>query len=788
MRLRSFAPLLGIALGACSSSSSPSQAGPGDAGDAGTENMAPTRPAETPIQPVLIGTGGYGYSVGSGFPGAAAPQGIAKLGPDTNGGPFGNLNALHCSGYWYGDPTIEGFSHMHVHGTGIPDYGVLGIMPLPAFDAQHTTQAQYASKYAKTSESAVPGKYQVTLDNGGIQVEMTATGHAGHHRYTYPTSATTAHVVLDLDHHIASGSVANESVSLDAMASTITGSFLSLGGLSGGFGGSTIYFAAKTKQPWTNAVVWSKGVAPAPGTQAQGTGVGVDLDFDVSSHTPVELQVGLSFVSVANAAANLAAEMPAFAFDQEVAAAADAWKQAMSIVQVQGGTAAQQAMVQAAIYHLLLMPSIQSDVDGSYVGIDRKVAQAQGWHYVSELSLWDTYRSFQPLMDLLAPARSLDTVQSLVAMSKAAGFFPKWPIGDGEAGTMIGASAEVVLADAYVKGIHGFDAEGAYQTMRAAAMDTTAPPGGRGGRDQVVPYMQLGYVPSQSSSNLGASVSLTIEYGQDDAALAQLASALGHTDDATTLSNRLHGWQKLYDAKSGLLWSKLADGTWASPHGDGEGWSNDFTEADAWQSLWGPWYDVHGLETVMGGASAFVAKLESFFEQGKADYDAVDWNDPLKLGPTSVEVPRKFYWGGNEPDIHSPYLFALAGRPDLTQKWVTWVEGEVYSPGADGIPGNDDAGTMSAWLVESMLGFYAVPGTDQYIIGSPAFPHAVISVPGGSFTIDAPNASPDNPYVQSVKLNGAPLSGAVIHHSDFKPGGSLSFVMGPAPSKWGQGS
>jgi predicted alpha-1,2-mannosidase len=748
--------------------------------------MAPTRPAETPVSPVLIGTGGYGYGVGSGFPGAAAPQGIAKLGPDTTGGPFGNLDALHCSGYWYGDPTIQGFSHMHVHGTGIPDYGVLGIMPLPAFDAQHTTMTEYASGYTKSSESAVPGKYQVTLANGGILVEMTATGHAGHDRFTYPSGATTAHVVLDLDHHIASGKVANESVTLDASTSTLTGSFLSLGGLSAGFGGSMIYFVAKTKQPWTSAVVWSNGGAPAAGTSAMGTGVGVDLDFALSGGAPVELQVGLSFVSTANAVANLAAEMPAFAFDQEAAAAAAAWKQAMSIVQVQGGTSAQQAMMQAGVYHLLLEPEIQSDDDGSYVGIDRKVAQAQGWHYVSVLSLWDVYRTQQPLLHLLDQPRSLDTVQSLVAMSKAAGFFPKWPIGDGEAGTMIGASAEVVVADAYVKGITGFDAEGAYQTMRAAAMDTTAPPGGRGGRDQIVPYMQLGYVPSPSASDLGASASLTIEYGQDDAALAQLAKALGHADDATALENRLHGWQKLYDAKTGLLWAKLTDGTWASPHGDGTGWTDDFDEADAWQSVFGPWYDVTGLESVMGGATGLVSKLEDCFEQAKTDYDAVDWADPLKLGPTSVEVPRKYYWGGNEPSIHYPYVFALAGRPDLTQKWVTWIEQEVYSAGADGLPGNDDAGTMSAWLVESMLGFYAIPGTDQYVIGAPAFPHAVISVPGGSFTIDAANASPGNPYVQSVKLNGAPLNVAVIHQSDFKAGGSLSFVMGSLPSKWGQ--
>jgi predicted alpha-1,2-mannosidase len=475
--------------------------------------------------------------------------------------------------------------------------------------------------------------------------------------------------------------------------------------------------------------------------------------------------------------------MPSFAFDDEASATAASWKSATSVVQTQGGTAAQQAMMQAAVYHLFLMPSIQSDVSGSYVGVDGKVAQATGFHYCSEMSLWDTYRTLAPLWDIIAPERSLDQAQSLLAMASAEGFFPKWPIGDGESGTMIGASAEVVIADAYVKGITGFDAESAYQTMRAAAMSQTAPPSGRGGRDQVVPYMQLGYVPAPSASDLGSSVSLTIEYGQDDAALAQLASALGHTTDATTLQTRLHGWQKLYDPTSGLLWAKLADGSWAGPHGDGTAESDDFTEADAQQSLWGPWYDVSGLATVMGGKAALVTKLEAFFENGKADYDAIDWTAPLSAGAI-----RKYYWGGNEPDIHTPYIFALAGRPDLTQKWVPWVESEVFTAGADGIPGNDDAGTMSAWLVFSMLGFYPVPGTTQYVVGAPAFPRAVISVKGGSFTIDAPAASTENVYVQSATLNGKPLTTPTFQHSDLKAGGSLAFVMSATPSTWGQSS
>ena len=759
---------------ACGTSSS----APLSADDGGVEDMSPTRPPEAAVAPLLVGSGGFGFGAGSAFVGAAAPQGLAKVGPDTKG-PWGVVDFLHCSGYWYGDDTIRGFTHMHLHGTGVPDYGVLALMPVAAFDAAHTTVDGYESPFAKATESATPGRYAVTLANGDIREEITATAHAAHHRITYPAGASTAHVVIDLDHHLERGTVADESVTIDAATHSLSGSFRNLGGMSGGFGGTMVYFVVKPNEPWSNASAWSAGNPPAPVGQAQGSGVGVDLDFDLTtSHAPVEIQVGLSLTSLAEAAANLTAEMPSFAFDQEAASTAAAWQKATSVVQTQGGTPAQQTMMQAAVYHLFLMPTVQSDVDGSYLGIDGKVAQAQGFHYCSDMSLWDTYRTLNPLYDLVAPDRALDAVQSLVAMARAGGFLPKWPIGAGDSGTMIGASAEVVLADAYVKGIRGFDAEGAYQIARAAAMSPTAPPGGRGGRDNVVSYMQLGYVPA----TVGASASWTIEYGQDDAALAALAAALGHTDDANALSTRLHGWQKLYDSATGYLWAKNADGSWATPHGNPTVQTDDFDEANAAQSVWGPWYDVDGLESVMGGKDALVRNLEAFFEQGKADYDAVRWDQPLSAGAT-----RKYYWGGNEPDIHTPYLFALAGRPDLTQKWVAWIENEVYTAGADGLPGNDDGGTMSGWLVFSMLGVYPVPGTDRYVVGAPAFPHARIAVAGGTFTIDAPDASPANPYVQSVTLNGAPLATPVLHHADLRPGGNLTFQMGPAPSDWGRG-
>jgi putative alpha-1,2-mannosidase len=281
--------LLGCSRSTSSAGDSPDA---GDDGGDGSVSMAPTRPAEAPVPPVLIGSGGFGYGVGSAFPGAASPQGLAKVGPDTSGA-WGTINFLHCAGYWYGDDTIQGFSHMHVHGTGVPDYGVLGIMPLTTFDATHTTSSGYQSGYDKSTEKATPGEYSVALANGGIQVDLTAVGHSAHDRFTFAAGTTTGHVVLDLDHHIASGTVTTETVVLDPVAYTVTGSFRNMGGLSGGFGGTMVYFVARPQHPWSNALVWSMGNAPAAGTAATGTGVGVDLDFDLTANPgPVEIQVG----------------------------------------------------------------------------------------------------------------------------------------------------------------------------------------------------------------------------------------------------------------------------------------------------------------------------------------------------------------------------------------------------------------------------------------------------------------------------------------------------------------
>lgn len=732
------------------------------------------RPSET-VGPQFVGSGGFGFSFGSAFAGATAPAGLTKIGPDTKG-PWGTVSFLHYSGYWYGDDTIQGFSHLHLHGTGATDYGVLALMPSDGFDASRTTPSGYESKFKKASESGSPGRYNVTLDRGDIKVEIVATPRAAYHRYSYPAGAAAAHVIVDLDHHLSDGAVDSAEVTLSPADNTFFGKLHSMGGMSGGFGGYEVYFAGRARSAWKQALVWQNGETPAAGGAASGTGVGFDLDFDPSLG-PVEIALGLSLVSAEGAKQNLDAEIPSFDFDKTAQSTKSEWDALLGRVKVTGGKDEDQIKMAAASYHLYLMPSIQSDTDGSYTAMDGTIQKADGYHYMSDMSLWDTYRTLHPLYDLISKEYARDSVRSLLAKAQHGGFFPKWPIATGESGTMLGSSAEVVLGDAYVKGVTDFDAEAAYQILRAAAMDAQSPPGGRGGRNDVEPYMQLGYVPSTRNR----SVSMTTEYANDDFGLAALAEGLGHKDDAAALRKRATNYRALYDTETGFLWAKDETGAWATPHTDGAHFSDEFAEANAWQSLWMVSEDIPGLAEVAGGNDKLVDKLEEFFEKGREDYESLDYSSPLSIGGM-----RPYYWGANEPDMNAAYVFAQLGRPDLTQRWVAWARAFLYTAGADGLPGNDDGGTMSAWFVFSALGFYPIPATDRYIVGTPLFPHAEVAVEGGTFTVDAPDVSDENVYVQSVTLDGKPLDKAEIRHADLKAGGSLKFEMGPAPSMWGR--
>ncbi|MCS6915711.1 MAG: GH92 family glycosyl hydrolase [Myxococcales bacterium] len=728
-------------------------------------------PVEDPIAEVdpFIGTGGFGFQHGSSFVGAAAPHGLAKVGPDTRG-PFGTVRFLHYSGYWYGDDIVQGFSHLHLHGTGAPDYGVLTLMPTDGFDATRTRPEGYESRLDKQSEAAHPGYYAVRLQRGDVWAEMTATPRAAHHRYWF-AAGVPRHVIVDLSHHLEGGSVPDAELRLDPARGRIEGRLRTVGSMSGGFGGADVFFVVRTRQPPAGHHVWSGGAAPTTALSAAGGEVGCALHFPPEEGEPIELQVGLSLVSVAGAQANLEAELPDFDFAAARRRTEDAWRELLRAVRIEGGTRAERRIFYTALYHAFLMPTLQGDVDGTYRGHDGVVRRAEGFRFVSDMSLWDTYRTVHPLYALLAPTSARDAARSLVEMARQKGFFPKWPLAGGDSGTMVGASAEIVLADAHLRGVEGLDVGWAYGLLRQAALDPVAPPGGRGGRDQVEPYARLGYVPAGPGS-----VSITTEYGRDDDALARLAAALGQDEDARLLRERSLGYRKLFDPAVGFLRPRRADGAPSELRFDPLCFCPDYVEANAWQSLWMPSYDVAGLILLLGGVDGFIARLSEFFSRARQDWES---SDPRSLAAGAA--PRPYYWHGNQPSIHAGYLFAQAGRPDLTHKWVRWVMTTLYTDGPEGLAGNDDGGTLSAYYVLSALGLYPQAGSDEYIVGAPLFPRATVRVPGGFFHVVADGLAEGRHAVRAVELDGVPLGRPTLRHSELRAGRTLRFLMAEGP-------
>jgi predicted alpha-1,2-mannosidase len=731
----------------------------------GGNTAAPPLPEVTDPVPLVdptIGTGGQGFAYGSCFVGAAAPHGLVKVGPDTDGA-FGTVNFQHFSGYMAGDTKVQGYSQVHLHGAGATDYGVLSVMPVPAFDPSKTSVVAYETGFS--NQVAAAGVYKATLD-GGIGVELTATQRVAVHRYTFPAGGA---IVLDLDKTLSGGVVDAASLAVDDSAHEITGQLHHLGGMSAGFGGYTLYFVARASAAWTSSAVWQGGAVIA-GSSATGTKVGAELTVPAGQS---QLAIGISLVSLDGARANLAAEVPTVDFDAVAAATQDAWRQQLGVVKITGGTDVQRRIFYTSLYHAFLMPTVIGDADGTFVLAGGSAQQlATGYHQVSDLSLWDTYRTVEPLYAWLAPDSAHDVSRSLVAMGSGFGAYPKWPLAIGETGVMLGASAEIAIADAVARGVPDAGGDVAYPALRAAAMDPAAPAASRGGRSDVVAYMTSGYVPS----SVGRSVSETTEYAHDDFALAQLAAAEGAGSDHDALLARSHGWQMLMDPATGFLRAKSATGEFATATGfDPTAQGDDYAEANAWQSLWMTGdHDPDGLAAVFGGSDATVAKLTTFFAMAQTDWDASD--------PTTNSFPRPYYWHGNEPDLNAVYVFAQQGHPELTEQWLRWVIDTMYTDQPTGVAGNDDGGTLGAWYVLSALGVYPVSGSDGWLVGAPRFPKARIDVGGHELIIEADGVSDDAMYVRAATLDGAAVD--LVHglsHAQLAGGSELVFQMSTDP-------
>lgn len=724
-----------------------------DAGGAGTA-LAPflEGPLVRYVDP-FIGTGGIGFGGGSAYPGPGLPNGMIHPGPDTSLGGR-DLSLLHYSGYYYADDEIIGFSHVRLQGTGTTDLGNILVMPTTGWkDAMASNQA-YRSGFSHATEEASPGYYAVTLDRYDIRVELTTSLRAALHRYTFPKGAKRA-VLFDPTHFAGEdGEVREASAKLGADG-RITGHVHYFGPMSGRGGGIRIFFAAEIDQPITGRHAWSDGkVSDTDAFEGTSGGLAVDVGGDGDG---VRLKIAVSFVDEAHAGDNLDTEIPEWDFDGLRTSAENTWEHTLRSIRVAGGSEEQRTIFYSALYRAFLMPTLFTEADGSYRGFDLEVHQVDGFTYYSDFSLWDTFRTLHPLMILIAPERARDFAQSLAMMTAQGGAVPRWPLGTAYTGAMIGSPGAMLVAESHLKGIVGFDVDDLYAALKREA--TEARPAGMFGdwRDEIEPYLRLGYIPGD--------VSVTLEYAYADAALANLAEALGHADDAAMFREHAGNWKHLWDADTGFLRPRDDAGDFI-PKFDPIAHSDAFTEGDSWQWTWYVPHDVPGLIDAFGSKEAFTDKLSVFFEQSTTLAP--------KPGKPHHVVPDTYYWHSNEPDLHCAYLFDDAGREDLTGKWVREIMRTQYLAAPDGLPGNDDSGTMSAWYVFSAMGFYPVAGTSEYWLGSPIFERVRIAREDDDIEIRAPGASDPDFEVARATWNGEPVVGR-LRHQDIASGGVLSF-------------
>ena len=743
-------------------------------------------PASSPTAAVnvFIGTGGDGHT----FPGATRPFGMVQLSPDTQTRHF-RQSYPWAAGYRYEDDSILGFSHTHFSGSGHSDLGDILLMPYtgqtklePGYPER--AHSGYRSRFSHKDERAEPGYYAVKLLDSDVEVELTASDRVGLHRYRYPAGAD-AKLIIDLRSSIYNYANKNLWSKLRVRGNDlITGMRQTRGWAPG----RQLYFAIKFSRPFTarelhnreDGIEYRGFAGPGKGVgdkaQVEGKALVGALDFGQGAtaerNRELLVKVAISAVSEEGALANMD-EMPGWDFDAERKNASAAWHDALSKVQVEA-TPDMRSMLYTALYHSMMGPTLFMDRDGSYRGPDNEVHKADGFRFHSTFSLWDTYRALHPLLTLTQPEqRNVDFVRSLIESQKYSpdGILPVWQFAGLETWTMIGYHAVPVIADGYMKGLRGFDAEQALN-----AMTKSAEYGPYGGLSH---YMQRGYVPIDLEPE---AASKTVEYAFDDWTIARMAEKMGKGDIAARYYKRAQNYRNVFDTKTGFVRARKSTGEFREPFDPAvSNFGSDYTEGSAWQYSWYMPHDNAGLIKMLGGDAGMQAKIDMVFD-AKVD-------EKVYAHMEDISGLIGHYAHGNEPSHHVAYLYNYAGAPWKTQQRLGAIMASQYKNAPDGLSGNDDLGQMSAWFAFTALGFYPVaPGSNEYAIGRPFVDKAVLTLPNGKlFSIRADKLAPGNDYVGSVTLNGQPLAQSYLRHEQITAGGELVFTMQATPNKqWGR--
>lgn len=700
-----------------------------------------------------IGSGAHGHV----FVGANVPLGAVQIGPQN----------IHkgwdwCSGYHYSDSVLIGFSHTHLSGTGCADLGDILIMPYlgqvrTARGEQDNIEGSCSSYYTHENEEVIPGYYALKLDNG-IKAELTATKRVAMHRYTFPEKEE-RHILINLKE--GNGDRSTETYLKKIDEYTLEGYRFSRGWSPQ----HKIFFTIKCDEPIKELLVYNDDEA-AGKDELTGQGVKGVIVFE---NTPkdVLLKVGISSVSTQNAAANIESELAHWDFDGIKQEARNKWNTELARIDITTNDERARKIFYTSLYHAFIAPTLYSDVNGDFRGHDDKVYTNNTWTNYSTFSLWDTYRTLNPLFTMIAPEYVDDMVNSMLGIYDQQGKLPIWPLVGGETECMPGYSAIPVIADAYLKGFKGFDAARAYQ---AAITSATYP------KQKGVPFvLEKEYIPCDK---LYEATSIAMEYAVGDWGIAQMAKQMSKTDDYANYLKRGKYYVNYFDKDISFIRPKTDAGTWVAPydpfrsvHGRG-----DFCEGTGWQYTFFVPQHPEGLINLFGGDQLFVTKLDSLF---------MVEGDMGEGASSDISGLIGQYAHGNEPSHHVAYLYPYAGQQWKTASMVRHIQDVFYTDAPDGVIGNEDCGQMSAWHIMSALGFYQVtPSNGVLVFGSPLFEQASIKLPEGkTFEVIAENNNKENVYIQSAELNGVPYEKAYILYTDVMKGGKLKFVMGNQPNK-----
>lgn len=703
----------------------------------------------------FIGTGAVQSSLsGNNYPGATVPFGMVQLSPDTREAP----DWAQASGYDYNDSIIYGFSHTRLSGTGASDF--IDILLFP------TISDKRKSTFTHQHEQARPGYYQVLLKDEKIQAELTASVHVGVHRYTC-SDGDQLKLWLDLDHSANKGSWNRRIIQsqLRMVSPTVVEGYRIITGWAKL---RKIYFHLEFSQPILSNQLYDgnrmyENTPVINGTELRGL-----FCFDKKWNKELICKVALSPVSIENARLNMATEVPGWDFEYIARAAETSWEKELKKIIIQG-TDLQKKIFYTALYHTMVQPNTMSDVNGEYMASDyvtRSVAKGEV-HY-STFSLWDTFRAAHPLYTLIHTHRIPDFVKSMMRQYDYYGYLPVWQLWGQDNYCMIGNHSIPVIVDAVLKGVAGVDEEKAYEAVFNSSIVSHP-------NSPFEVWEKYGYMPENIQTQ---SVSITLEQAFDDWCVAQLAKRLGKEKDYNHFMKRSAFYRNLFNSKTGFFQPKNDKGEWIEPFDPykyGANGGYPFTEGNAWQYFWYVPQNIPDLISLTGGNKAFVAKLDTFFT---VSYQSGALNDNA-----SGFVGQ--YAHGNEPSHHVAYLYACAGEPWKTQKYVAYIMNEQYNDSSSGYAGNDDCGEMSAWYVFGALGFYPVnPVSGEYVIGTPMLEEAVIQLPGRkTFTVKAPRKEDNEVYICSMKLNGEKYTKNYITHQNIMKGGILEFVMTASPGK-----